>query len=87
MNSIVKQERMESVRLEGRLSQQLVQAELRALRAQINPHFLFNSLNTIAALIVSEPEKAEMMTMRLSRIFRYVLLHADRPLSSMDEEM
>jgi two-component system LytT family sensor kinase len=80
-------ERMESIRLESRLSQQLVQAELRALRAQINPHFLFNSLNTIAALIPSEPEKAETMTVRLARIFRHVLLHADRPFSSIDEEM
>jgi two-component system LytT family sensor kinase len=81
------EERMESIRLEGRLSQQLVQAELRALRAQINPHFLFNSLNTIAALIPSEPDKAETMTVRLARIFRHVLLHADRPFSSIDEEM
>jgi two-component system LytT family sensor kinase len=81
------EERMESIRLESRLSQQLVQAELRALRAQINPHFLFNSLNTIAALIPSEPDKAETMTVRLARIFRHVLLHADRPFSSIDEEM
>jgi two-component system, LytTR family, sensor kinase len=81
------EERIESIRLEGRLSQQLAQAELRALHAQINPHFLFNSLNTIAALIVTEPEKAETITMRLASIFRYVLLHADRPLSSLDEEM
>jgi two-component system, LytTR family, sensor kinase len=81
------EERIESIRLEGRLSQQLAQAELRALRAQINPHFLFNSLNTIAALIVTEPEKAETITMRLASIFRYVLLHADRPLTSLDEEM
>jgi two-component system LytT family sensor kinase len=81
------EERIENIRLEHRLSQQLVQAELRALRAQINPHFLFNSLNTIAALIVSEPEKAEMITVRLARIFRYVLLHANRPLSSLDEEL
>jgi two-component system, LytTR family, sensor kinase len=80
-------ERTESIRLESRLSQQLVQAELRALRAQINPHFLFNSLNTIAALIPSAPEKAETMTVRLARIFRHVLLHADRPFSSIDEEM
>jgi len=80
-------ERTESIHLESRLSQQLVQAELRALRAQINPHFLFNSLNTIAALIPSEPEKAETMTVRLARIFRHVLLHADRPFSSIDEEM
>jgi len=81
------EERIESIRLEGRLSQQLAQAELRALRAQINPHFLFNSLNTIAALIVAEPEKAETITMRLASIFRYVLLHADRPLSSLEEEV
>ena len=81
------EERMESVRLESRLSRQLVEAELRALRAQINPHFLFNSLNTIAALISLEPEKAEKFTVRLARIFRYVLLHADQSLSSIDEEM
>jgi two-component system, LytTR family, sensor kinase len=81
------EERIRSVRLEGRLNQQLVESELRALRAQINPHFLFNSLNTIASLITSDPEKAETITVRLAGIFRYVLLHADRPLSSLDEEM
>jgi two-component system, LytTR family, sensor kinase len=81
------EERMESLLLESRLSQQLVEAELRALRAQINPHFLFNSLNTIAALISLEPEKAEKFTVRLAKVFRYVLLHADQPLSAIDEEM
>lgn len=81
------EERMESIRLESRLSQQLVEAELRALRAQINPHFLFNSLNTIAALISLEPEKAEKFTVRLAKVFRYVLLHADQPLSAIDEEI
>jgi two-component system LytT family sensor kinase len=81
------EERMDSIRLESRLSQQLAQAELRALRAQINPHFLFNSLNTIAALIASDPDKAETITVRLAGIFRYVLLHADRPFSSLDEEV
>ena len=81
------EERIERVRTEGHFSRQLVEAELRALRSQINPHFLFNSLNTIAALIPSEPEKAEKMTVRLSGIFRYVLIHADRPFSSLDEEV
>lgn len=80
-------ERIERIRLEGRLSQQLVEAELRALRAQVNPHFLFNSLNTIASLIVSEPDKAEKITVRLSSMFRYVLIHADQPLSSLGEEL
>lgn len=81
------EERMESVRLESRLSQQLAEAELRALRAQINPHFLFNSLNTIASLIPLDPQKAEKFTVRLAKIFRYILLHADQPLSAIDEEM
>jgi two-component system LytT family sensor kinase len=81
------QERIERVRKEGYLSRQLVEAELRALRSQINPHFLFNSLNTIASLIPSEPEKAEKMTVRMSSIFRYVLIHADRPFSSLGEEL
>lgn len=81
------QERIEQVRKEGYLSRQLVEAELRALRSQINPHFLFNSLNTIASLIPSEPEKAEKMTVRMSSIFRYVLIHADRPFSSLGEEV
>ncbi len=81
------EERIELVRKEGYLSRQLVEAELRALRSQINPHFLFNSLNTIASLISSEPEKAEKMTVRMSSIFRYVLIHADRPFSSLGEEV
>ncbi|QEE30100.1 hypothetical protein FTW19_20210 [Terriglobus albidus] len=81
------EERIERVRTEGNLSRQLVEAELRALRSQINPHFLFNSLNTIASLIPSEPEKAEKMTIRLSSIFRYVLIQSGRPFSSLHEEM
>ncbi|HUA97981.1 MAG TPA: histidine kinase [Terracidiphilus sp.] len=81
------QERFERVRREGLLGRQVVEAELRALRAQINPHFLFNSLNTIASLIPSQPDKAEKITVLLSTIFRYVLLHADRPFTSLDEEI
>jgi two-component system LytT family sensor kinase len=81
------EERISRIRLEGQLNRQLVESELRALRAQINPHFLFNSLNTIASLIASDPDKAETITVRLAGIFRYVLLHADRPFSSLGEEV
>ena len=45
-------------------------AELRALRAQIDPHFLFNSLNSISALTTSDPEKARTMTIKLADFFR-----------------
>ena len=80
-------ERLERASKEARLIHQVVEAELRALRAQINPHFLFNSLNTIAALVVPEPAKAEEMTLRLAKIFRHVLIHADQPFSSIEEEI
>jgi two-component system LytT family sensor kinase len=69
------------------LRQQLTEAELRSLRSQINPHFLFNSLNTIADLIVTNPERAEIMTLRLAKVFRHVLAQSARPLTSVQEEI
>jgi two-component system LytT family sensor kinase len=80
-------ERIEGANQEAQLAHQVVSAELRALRAQVNPHFLFNALNTIAALIPPEPEKAELMTVRLAKVFRHVLTHADRSFSSIEEEI
>jgi two-component system LytT family sensor kinase len=80
-------ENIEMARREAQLVKQLVEAELRALRAQINPHFLFNSLNSVAALITAEPRVAEEMIIRLAKIFRHVLTHHDRPFSSIDEEI
>ncbi|MBU1242143.1 histidine kinase [Myxococcota bacterium] len=49
---------------------QLGMAQLRALRAQVNPHFLFNSLNSVAALIGSDPAAAREMVVRLATFFR-----------------
>jgi two-component system LytT family sensor kinase len=72
---------------EAVLEQQVTEAELRALRAQINPHFLFNSLNTIANLIVTDPSRAETMTLRLAKVFRHVLAHSSRPLAPVSDEM
>ncbi|HEV2445530.1 MAG TPA: histidine kinase, partial [Candidatus Sulfopaludibacter sp.] len=80
----------EAIELESReahLQQQLSDAELRALRAQINPHFLFNSLNTIADLIVRNPARAEAMTLRLASVFRHVLAHSARPLTPLGDEI
>ena len=71
---------------ESLLRQQLTEAELRALRAQVNPHFLFNSLNTIADLIVRKPVNAERMTLRLSRVFRHVLAQSNRQFVTLQEE-
>ncbi len=46
-------------------------AELDALQAKINPHFLYNALNSIASLVHDDPDKAEEMTLLLSKLFRY----------------
>lgn len=81
------QERLERQKREARLHSEIIQAELKALRAQINPHFLFNSLNAIAELIVADPQRAEEMTLRLAKVFRYVLRNSDRQLASVQEEM
>ena len=69
------------------LQQQVTEAELRALRAQINPHFLFNSLNTIANLIATDPPRAEVMTLRLARVFRHVLANSSKQMVTVREEM
>jgi len=72
---------------EERLRRLLTEAELKALRTQVDPHFLFNTLNTIADLINSNPQQAERMTERLAECFRYALAKHSRDLSTLDEEL
>ena len=55
------------------LEAELAHAQLQALRAQLHPHFLFNTLNTIAELIYHEPRKAEEMILQLSELLRLAL--------------
>jgi signal transduction histidine kinase len=66
---------------------ELAQSELRALRAQINPHFLFNTLNTIAALIAENPKAAEDTTTRLAEVFRYALRASDHEHTRLADEL
>jgi two-component system, LytTR family, sensor kinase len=81
------QEKADRQNREERLRRQITEAELRALRAQINPHFLFNSLNTIADLIVTDQAKAERMTVHLAKVFRHVLSNSDRQMITVGEEL
>ncbi len=69
-----------AVRIERKLEEQsrlLLEARLDALQRQINPHFLFNTLNSIASLIRSEPELAREMIVKLGRILRTLLRERD----------
>ena len=62
-------------------------AELRALRAQIDPHFLFNSLNSISALTTSDPGKARTMTLLLADFFRKSLEFGTKKHISLENEL
>ena len=77
----------ERERTEERLRALATEAELRALKAQINPHFLFNTLNTIASMIHADPPGAEATVERLSEMFRYVLVGSERGLVPLGEEL
>jgi two-component system LytT family sensor kinase len=63
------------------------EAELRALRAQVNPHFLFNSLTTIGYLIQTAPERALDTLMRLTALLRGVLRRSDGEFATLGEEI
>jgi LytS/YehU family sensor histidine kinase len=77
----------EKERQEERLKALATEAELKALKAQINPHFLFNTLNTIAELIHTDSERAEETVERLAEMFRYVLNGSERGLVPLEEEL
>lgn len=62
------------------------EAELRALQSQINPHFLFNALNTLYGIIPREAQQARRTVLNLSEIFRYIL-QSDKALIPLAEEM
>jgi two-component system LytT family sensor kinase len=62
-------------------------AELNWLKHQINPHFLFNSLNSISSLTMSNPEKAQDMVIRLSDLLRYSLKQSSQSLVSISDEI
>ncbi len=72
---------------ERELQELAASAQLAALRAQIHPHFFFNSLNSIAQLIHADPDKAETCVERLGEIFRYLLQRSDREFVPLADEL
>lgn len=62
-------------------------AQLESLKNQIDPHFLFNSLNVLSSLIEENPDMAQRFTTSLSKVYRYVLDQKDKELVSLKEEL
>jgi hypothetical protein len=72
---------------EARLRASLRTAELNLLKSQLNPHFLFNALNTVRALINESPQRAELAVTQLARTLRYSLNSARDELVSLENEL
>ena len=68
------------------LKTQLAQAQLRALKMQVHPHFLFNTLHSISSLVLEDPPKANSMIARLGDFLRLTLDHVDHELVTLKEE-
>jgi sensor histidine kinase YesM len=62
-------------------------AKFESLKSQIDPHFLFNSLNVLTSLIGENPKQAEKFTTKLSKVYRYVLEQKSKDLIELDEEL
>lgn len=76
-----------AVNREHKLNQQLLTFKYQTLKSQVNPHFLFNSLNVLTTLIHSDPLKAEQFTTKLSDIYRYILVNENNKLVLLSDEL
>jgi two-component system LytT family sensor kinase len=81
--SSFKESQIEKWRLEAAVKD----AELMALKAQINPHFIFNSLNNIRSLVAEDPEKSRDMITHLSDLLRYAIQFSNQETVSLEKEI
>ncbi|GAB2519913.1 sensor histidine kinase [Spirosoma aerophilum] len=80
-------EQVEAELVTEKLQQQMSAMRMMALQAQLNPHFLFNSLNSLSSLIADEPAKAERFVDEMSTVYRYLLRNNDNNLTTLQNEL
>lgn len=78
---------IESERRIAMIEKEKIQYQYETLKAQVNPHFLFNSLNVLSSLAYEDSAKANLFAKKLSNIYRYVLLTNTRPTVPISEEL
>ncbi len=76
-----------SLRREQKLKEENLIFQNETLKSQVNPHFLFNSLNTVSSLIQSDPEKAEQFINNLSSVYRYILENGQKDKVPLQSEL
>ena len=72
---------------EQKLREENLKYKYQTLKTQVNPHFLFNSLNTLSELVYGDSKKADGYIQKLAGIYRYILDHEEIDLISLDEEI
>ena len=80
-------ERELDVKIVDQLDHERSQAEMSALRNELDPHFIFNSLNSLSHLIINDPSTAHAFNSKLAKVYRYFLLNKDRELISLHDEL
>lgn len=70
-----------------RLEKEKKESELKVLKSQIDPHFLFNNLNTVDSLIDSDPQQAKVYINKLSKLYRYLIANQDKEVIPLVEEI
>jgi hypothetical protein len=83
---MVKEQQTEQIRA-AKLEQAKAEAELIALKNQVDPHFMFNSLNTLTYLIKNDASRALEFTENLAEVYRYILSQKDRTLVLLEDEL
>ncbi len=76
-----------SMNLNIEIDRQKLSAELNLLKSKLNPHFLFNTLNNIDSLILSDPDKASLSLIRLSEMMRYLTYETSTDFVEMEKEV
>ena len=81
------QDIQEKIKQESNLKTLIKEVELSALKNQINPHFLFNSLNSVSSLTITSPQKAQEMIIKLSEYLRYSLSNERKQITTLKTEL
>jgi sensor histidine kinase YesM len=76
-----------SVIMQEELKREQLILQYETLKSQVNPHFLFNSLNSVTSLIKTDPDKAIVFIKKLSEVFRYVLEQKDNEIATVEAEL
>ena len=77
----------ERITREAELKNSITEAELKTLKFQINPHFIFNSLNSMSALTTIDPERARNMILKLADFLRYTLANNEKQKNLLSDEL